>query len=217
MAEQGPEDSQIQVSAFGSSSRQLKKEWLATQKIKAAYRAEKRRLGLKKIAPLAEDDAQDGSPVENASAAEAQSPDEHLSEHNPSDQSSIGGDYDSHPIMKHAETIRGREETDTARLKGKRKNKGKEKEKEAASTQPTPASSSLREMAREAYSPASLHTHKSNPLHRRQSGKDYARRRVETASTREGRTGPNGRGRGGGQPDMAKRMGVLLEKIKRAA
>ncbi|KAG8721340.1 hypothetical protein FRC08_013885 [Ceratobasidium sp. 394] len=191
-------------------ARQLKKEWLATQKIKAAYRAEKRRLGLRKSA---DSDAQRSSTAEvNGTAAEAQPPDEHISEPSASDRSSIGGDYDSHPIVKDARAIKGQGEFDTARRKGEGKNKGKEKSVAPAQSAPVPPS--LREMAREAYSPASLHTHKSKPLHKRQHGKDHARRRVEAATARGGRGVTNGRGRG--QPDMAKRMGVLLEKIKRA-
>ncbi|KAG8768985.1 hypothetical protein FRC12_005230 [Ceratobasidium sp. 428] len=142
-----------------------------------------------------------------------------FSEHGSSGRSAIGGDYDSRPIIKNAKTVKDQEESDTTRLKGKGKNKGKGRErgKEGDSlTQPTTATPSLRELAREAYSPASLHTHKSNPLRRRQSGKDYARHRVEAAAAREGRPTPNGREKGRGQPNMAKRMGVLLEKIKRA-
>ncbi|KAG8747656.1 hypothetical protein FRC10_000199 [Ceratobasidium sp. 414] len=192
-------------------ARQLKKEWLATQKIKAAYRAEKRRLGLRKPTAPADSGAHHDSTAEvNSAAAEAQPPDEDISEPSASDRSSIGGDYDSHPIAMDAQTIKSQGEFDTARRKGKGKNKGKGKP--VTPVQSAPVSPSLREMAREAYSPASLHTHKSNPLHRRQHGKDYARRRVE-AATAQGRGVTSGRGRG--QPDMAKRMGVLLERIKR--
>ncbi|KAG8765335.1 hypothetical protein FRC12_007547, partial [Ceratobasidium sp. 428] len=197
----------------------LKKEWLATQKIKATYRAEKRRLGLREPTASTDGRARCDPTVEiDGVAAEAQSPDEAISERCSSDRSPIGSDYNSHPIIKNTKTVKDQEESDATRLKGKEKNKGKGKErgKEGDSlTRPTTATASLREMAREAYSPASLHTHKSNPLHRKQSGKDYARRRVEAAAAREGRPTPNGREKGRGQPNMAKRMSVLLEKIKR--
>ena len=115
----------------------------------------------------------------------------------------------SHPIAEMIESAQSKGGSGAVRPK--------RKEKKDVSSQPVPVSTapSLREMAQEAYSPASLHTHKSNPLHRRQQGKDYARRRVEAAGRGVGPTrgGPVKSGRG--QPDMAKRMGVLLEKIKR--
>ncbi|KAJ7489844.1 hypothetical protein B0H11DRAFT_1719653 [Mycena galericulata] len=62
---------------------------------------------------------------------------------------------------------------------------------EAESSGPT-----LRDRAREAYSQASLHTYRSDPFGKRQRG---------------GKSGTTGRG----QPNMKKRMDVLLETIKR--
>ncbi|KAJ7751989.1 hypothetical protein B0H16DRAFT_1838932, partial [Mycena metata] len=61
----------------------------------------------------------------------------------------------------------------------------------------------LRDRAREAYSRASLHTYRSDPFGKRQRG------------GKDGTT--TGRGQRGirGQPDMKKRMDVLLETIKR--
>jgi len=69
---------------------------------------------------------------------------------------------------------------------------------------------SLRELTRAAYSPSSLHTYRSDPLHRR--GGRGGR----------GQASSRGRGRGKhdqgefrrGQPNMKLRMGVMLEKIK---
>jgi hypothetical protein len=55
----------------------------------------------------------------------------------------------------------------------------------------------IREMARQAYSRASLHTYKSDPLHRRKSQDKHCG------------------GKGRGQPNMSMRMNVMLEKIKR--
>ena len=60
---------------------------------------------------------------------------------------------------------------------------------------------SLRDLFRKAYSRESLHTYKSDPLHR---GKGRP-------AQHRGRT----KGTGGGQPDMKLRMNALLEKIKR--
>jgi hypothetical protein len=65
----------------------------------------------------------------------------------------------------------------------------------------------VRDMMREAYSRASLHTYKSDSLHRGRSGSS----RGDKASYRM--TGERGRGKG--QPNMKLRMGAMLEKIKR--
>jgi len=56
----------------------------------------------------------------------------------------------------------------------------------------------LREMTKQAFSRSSLHTYKSDPLHRRR-----------------GHDKQNGKKGRGGQPNMKLRMGVMLEKIKR--
>lgn len=192
------------------AARKLKKDWLATQKIKASYRAEKRRIGLGGTAVSATGTTEDNITDTRGGATDIQLPDDTSSDL-ASGRPSLGGDQSSrsHPIAERNETAQTG--------KGPGATRPKRKERQAASPQPTPASSapSLREMAREAYSPASLHMHKSNPLHRRQQGNDYARRRVEAAGrgTGSARGGPTKGGRG--QPDMAKRMGVLLEKIKR--
>jgi hypothetical protein len=72
-------------------------------------------------------------------------------------------------------------------------------QKEPVQRQDTPSGGpSLRELQRQAYSPASLHHYKSHPLHR----------------SHKAEISGNDR-RGGGQPDMRKRMSAMLEKIKR--
>lgn len=190
-------------------ARKLKKDWLATQKIKASYRAEKRRIGLGSATALTTNTTEDNGIETKGDATDAQLPGDTSSDL-ASGRPSLGSDQSSrsHPIAERTQS--------TQNGKGFGATRPKRKEKRAASPQPAPASTpSLREMAREAYSPASLHTHKSNPLHRRQQGNDYARRRVEAAGRGAG-PARGGLVRGGrGQPDMAKRMGVLLEKIKR--
>ncbi|KAF9519939.1 hypothetical protein BS47DRAFT_1009349 [Hydnum rufescens UP504] len=76
-------------------------------------------------------------------------------------------------------------------------------EQEEKSTEP-----SLRELMQDAYSRSSLHTFKSDPLHRRHKGEG-------TSNGRERGVGLNAAGRTGrGQPDMRKRMGALLAQIK---
>jgi hypothetical protein len=88
--------------------------------------------------------------------------------------------------------------------------------------------SDLRELRRKAYSSSAFHTHKADPLGRRQ-GSTFASRGQGAAATRgdgkrgggtsapafgSSRGGRNQRG-GRGQPDMRLRMNVMLEKIKR--
>ncbi|KIM87019.1 hypothetical protein PILCRDRAFT_95910 [Piloderma croceum F 1598] len=67
----------------------------------------------------------------------------------------------------------------------------------------------VRDMTREAYSRASLHTYKSDPLHRNRGRGGSSRGDKATYST------AGGRGQGRGQPNMKLRMGAMLEKIKR--
>jgi hypothetical protein len=77
---------------------------------------------------------------------------------------------------------------------------------------PTTTGSSLRDLQKQAYSPASLHHYKSRPLrhpkNRTASNEDSFRRR-------EASIGAPKRGRGGGQPNMRLRMTAMLEKIRR--
>lgn len=83
---------------------------------------------------------------------------------------------------------------------------------------------SLRDLQRMAYSPASLHTHKSDPLHRHRGAASSRGRGGRGGDRGRGRGGGRGgeprgrggvqRGRGRGQPDMGLRMKAMLEKIK---
>lgn len=70
---------------------------------------------------------------------------------------------------------------------------------------------SFRELKNRAYSRASLHTHRSDPLHRRQKDthkKGVSKRNDERISyTKKGN---------GGQPNMRLRMATMLEEIKRS-
>lgn len=183
-----------------TAAKKRKKQWLTTQKIKAAYRAEKRRMGLVKApASPGAGEAQGRAEMDNETAKDDDSSDE---EH--PDRSSAGASPSPQPLV----TASGRAREARPGAASKRN------EKDNTPAQPTP---SLREMARDAYSPASLHTHKSNPLRRRPPGKNSSRLQGPSSHTGDGRRGASERGpaRGRGQPNMAKRMGVLLEKIKR--
>lgn len=68
----------------------------------------------------------------------------------------------------------------------------------------------LRDLTREAYSRSSLHTYKSDPLHR---GRGGGYQRAHGVATVNPPIREVGRGRG--QPNMKLRMGAMLEKIKR--
>ena len=95
------------------------------------------------------------------------------------------GDWHNRPPRRAAATSRtsGGQRTDKSQM-----NRGEDDE-------------SFRELSRKAYSRESLHTYKSDPLHR---GK--GRPTLHQSGTK---------GTGRGQPDMRLRMNVLLEKIKR--
>lgn len=199
-----PKKSRGRMPNFGHldphQAKKRKKQWLTTQKIKASYRAEKRRMGLTKVpASPGTGEAHDRAEDE---VAKTDSSDEEY----PDRPSPEAGASPEPPITA---TRRTRE----ARPGAVSKKDGKD----TASAQPTP---SLRELARDAYSPASLHTHKSNPLRRQPQGKNNSRPQANGPSNRAGNGGrgapDRGPARGRGQPNMAKRMGVLLEKIKRA-
>lgn len=71
---------------------------------------------------------------------------------------------------------------------------------------------SLRELQRQAHSPASLHHYKSRPLRH---PKNHAASNDISIRRREASIGAAKRGQGGGQPNMRLRMTAMLEKIKR--
>ena len=80
----------------------------------------------------------------------------------------------------------------------------------------TSARPSLRELQKQAYSPATLHHHKSRPLHRTKGRMaSYDTRTPESSRKRGVGRGSRNTGRRGGQPDMRLRMSAMLEKIKR--
>ena len=72
--------------------------------------------------------------------------------------------------------------------------------------------SSLRELQRQAHSPASLHHYKSRPLRH---SKNRTTSNDDSIRRREASIGATRRGRGGGQPNMRLRMTAMLEKIRR--
>jgi len=80
----------------------------------------------------------------------------------------------------------------------------------------TSAGPSLRELQKQAYSPAALHHYKSRSLHHSKSRVAHDARIPASGSSRKKDVGGTlNRTRRGGQPDMRLRMSAMLEKIKR--
>ncbi|KAJ1309848.1 hypothetical protein OPQ81_006613 [Rhizoctonia solani] len=190
-------------------ARKLKKEWIATQKLKAKYRAEKRRMGLRNAPEGPDDGEANGNADEyddtaKTSSSDTGSPvDNLLVEPDTVPQSPVVAP--AHTRATHSKPVSSEPAT------SKRNTKAAIEEDKPEQDGP-----SLRELAREAYSPASLHTFKSHPLRRRPPGKNSTRSRGNPYPNRTGADGQKGAPPRRGQPNMAKRMGVLLEKIKRS-
>ncbi|CAE6457400.1 unnamed protein product [Rhizoctonia solani] len=188
-------------------AQKFKREWIATQKLKAKYRAEKRRMGLKNTPEEPNRDKADG----NAGEHETHSSD---AESLPSN-SLAGPDTPRSPAASSSPDTHPKPASKPKPSKpaiSRRNTKSVTNEDNPEKNGP-----SLRELAKEAYSPAGLHTFKSHPLRRRPHGNNNARAQVNPYPNRAGANGQRGPlPRGRGQPNMAKRMGVLLEKIKRS-
>jgi hypothetical protein len=185
-------------------AKKLKQAWIEKKKLKRAYLAEKRKAG--------PDPGNAISPKENV-ADDAEDNDE-ASEESISEN---GEEIMETPRRPNSEELSGHTPTQSTPVRRQAAGRGRgrgnshhasrelasqaDKSRTQASSESRP---SLRDLAREAYSPSSLHTYKSDPLHRR---KDDSR-------------GGRGRGRGGhdhrgrGQPDMKKRMGVILAQLQ---
>lgn len=179
----------------------MKKTWIDNKKIKSKWRAEKRKEGL--ISGPSVPSPQPGS-EEEAVAVEEDEEDEEDEDAAVADTHSDAQEETDRPAPTPVPTRQNSSRID--RKHHHTKDVPEEK---------TP--DSLRELTREAYSRASLHSFKADPLgrHKGRGG----------ANQRGGRGGGRGRGdmgRGGpamgvgrGQPNMKLRMGAMLEKIKR--
>lgn len=127
---------------------------------------------------------------------------------------------DNSPSTKPLKTRKARQSSPAGRTNHDRSNQRSKRPlhgKEADSDSEEQSQPSLRDLKREAYSRTSLHTYKSDPLHKR-----VSRGGGRGGHSDRGRGGRGGRGRGPlpssrgrGQPDMRLRMNVMLEKIKR--
>jgi hypothetical protein len=102
-------------------------------------------------------------------------------------------------------------EDEPALTKSEQNLRGQEQEEGSMSAGP-----SLRELQKQAYSPATLHHYKSRPLHHPKGRMaPHGTRPLESSRKGDVKGGPRNPSRRGGQPDMRLRMSAMLEKIKR--
>ncbi|EIN07431.1 hypothetical protein PUNSTDRAFT_121543 [Punctularia strigosozonata HHB-11173 SS5] len=178
-------------------AKKLKKEWIEKQKIKSKWRAQKRKEGLATSLPCI-------ARPEGGEAVEEDSGDEpkinqgktvigdHASEPDPEEEPGAGSESED----DQSENDEAPSPATSAARRSGDKAGGPE-----GDTKETP---SLRELSKQAYSRSSLHSYKSDPLHRH--GRGGGRGGGAERSDRGGRKG---------QPDMRLRMNAMLEKIKR--
>jgi hypothetical protein len=176
-------------------AKQLKKQWVIKQKTKSKWKAQKHREGI-----VTQRDASSRSgalsdplkPPQSSVVREERDLRVESDEEQGDEPHNSSGDepVSIAPVQTKKQTIRHQEE-DVAR-----------------------AGPSLRELQRQAYSPASLHHYKSRPLHHSKGGNHGA---TVPGSSRKKAIGGDTRNRSqrGGQPDMRLRMSAMLEKIKR--
>jgi len=180
-------------------AKKLKRDWITKQKTKSKWKAQKHREGivtqrdaLSRSGTLSDPFRTPQSAVvreeRSTRADEAEIDEETDGSHNSS------GDEPAliSPVQKDKQKMR-RQEEDVAN-----------------------AGPSLRELQRQAYSPAALHHHKSHPLHHSKGRIGTHDARIHGSSQKKANAGESrNRSRRGGQPDMRLRMSAMLEKIKR--
>jgi hypothetical protein len=174
------------------AAKKLKKDWIAKQKTKSKWKTQKRREGI-----ITQRDAS------SCSAA--------LSDPHNTPQSSVGHKEQGAPVDEtvsdqHGDESQNSSEDEPALTKSEH---GQEESF-------TSAGPSLRELQKQAYSPATLHHYKSRPLHHSKGHMaPHGTRIPESSRKRDARGGSRNLSRRGGQPDMRLRMSAMLEKIKR--
>ncbi|KAI0807529.1 hypothetical protein C8Q74DRAFT_1227952 [Fomes fomentarius] len=169
-------------------AKKLKQSWVDVQKIKSKWKTQKRKEGLpaSRVQLMREAEADEEATRESGSEAKEES-----------------GEESEEESGKEEEPLREAATSSKARAQPQK----------AGSQKKTDEQPSLRDLQRMAYSRSSLHTYKSNSLHRRKDQIDSGGRGGRPGA-RGGRGGQRGRERGRGQPDMGLRMKAMLEKIK---
>ncbi|KAH9079335.1 hypothetical protein EDB83DRAFT_1258824 [Lactarius deliciosus] len=167
-------------------AKKLKKEWVIKQKIKSKWKSQKRREGILPQPDTSTQTLQPPSLREERSVSEDDTGIDEMG-----DEVKQGSDDEPMPSASVQQI----------------KQMPHEQKKHAPCT-----GSSLRELQKQAYSPASLHHYKSRPLRHPKSR--MASNEV-SFQKREASIGAAKHGQGGGQPNMRLRMTAMLEKIKR--
>jgi len=167
-------------------AKKLKKEWVIKQKIKSKWKSQKRREGIVSRPDTSTQIPQPSSPREEQDVS--------------TDDARI--DEDGDEVQQSSDD----EPTPSSSVQ-QNEQKPRKQKKDARSI-----GSSLRDLQRQAHSPASLHHYKSRPLHQT---KNRAASNEVSIRRRENSIVAPKRGRGGGQPNMRLRMTAMLEKIRR--
>jgi hypothetical protein len=179
------------------AAKKLKKAWVAKQKTKSKWKAQKRKEGI-----LTQRDASSRPTTLSDPLKVSQSPVEYQKRGAPVEE----GESDQHASGDESHNSNGEEPAVT-----KSKQKLRDQEESATSAGP-----SLRELQKQAYSPATLHHHKSRPLHHSKGRTAPRDNRIPESSRKKDFVGgTRNQSRRGGQPDMRLRMSALLEKVKR--
>lgn len=185
-----------------ATAKKLKKLWVEKQKIKSKWKAQKRKEGIV-------------TRRDDITTTSTSQPEEAGADNESEDDENVEDPHTNSTPVPESEP----ELTPAPPPKRKKLSKGADEVEEE------PEKPSLRELQRQAYSPASLHHYKSDPLHRHRGrgGGSFGNRGGRGGGSDRGRgsrggRGSNGRGqsrgRGRGQPDMRLRMSAMLEKIK---
>ncbi|KDQ07922.1 hypothetical protein BOTBODRAFT_180271 [Botryobasidium botryosum FD-172 SS1] len=186
-----------------AQARKLKKDWVEKKKIKSAYKAEKRRAGNGVVASAEvatgegrNNEEVHGDIAEQKSGVDDESGDddkEHISPPRKQPPVSKLPPKEPHPAWRKPHNPSSSSKHPSPNVATKDQDAEREKRIQ------------LRNLTREAYSQDSLHNYKSDPL---------GRRRKHQQDTNSGGKGGREQGRGRGQPDMKKRMGVLLARLQ---
>jgi hypothetical protein len=180
----------------------LKKIWVEKQKIKSKWKAIKRKEGLGKAVPT--DNVAGGNEAPEVlqhSDLEPDAAESSVQVHDKDSDTPMKPNVLPSKTQQHKSPARNQMTTQPST--GSQRNAD-----HSAVDMNTHAQTSLRDLARIAYSRSSLHTYKSDPLHRKGSGHPGEK-------SQRGRGVGGARGERRGQPNMKLRMDVMLEKIKR--
>lgn len=220
----------------------MKQQWIEKQKIKSSWRAQKRKEGLGNVSdkqqPAHGGSSDDGNEDNDDADVDASGDAERLSasmnisspQHQEEIKEVVVSSHDQADKSCPESTknrYHSRKERPDSRYQNKNPRNGSPSTRKQANQTQT-EDSSVRELYQKAYSRSSLHSFKSDPLHRRrgvQVSKPTAR--PETVGRERKQSGkPNSGKRGavemgqssntrGGQPNMKLRMEAMLAKIKR--